>query len=366
MKKNLKKLSAIFTMALCFTLLAGCSKKKEAQVTQKDMIEKYAKFCTLEEYKGVEYDLTKTEVTDDMMQSEINGILSNYASSEESATEPAATGDKVNVDFVGTVDGEEFEGGSTNGAGYDITLGAGRMIPGFEDQIIGHKSGENFDIYVTFPENYGKENLNGKDAVFNITLNKVYKQTLPEYNDEFVADNTGYENTAQLEDAIKEKYTQSDENLNRESIMNSIMDSAVVDEYPEKDMQALIDETVEKVEAEAKGYGYDLETYVKAMYGVGSVDEFRQYISALAEDFMKEKIIICYVAKAEGITASEDDVKAYKQLMLDTLGMTEEELDDIYTEEDYIYYALADKVYDYLLENGTPVDNQASDDTKAE
>lgn len=360
MKKNLKKIGLVITMTLGLALLAGCSKKKDSQTNQKDMIEKYAKFCTLDSYKGVEYELTKTDVTDDVIQSEINNILSNYATSEE-ADKEAEAGDKVNVDFVGTVDGEEFEGGSTQGAGYDITLGAGRMIPGFEDQIIGHKPGENFDIYVTFPENYGKDNLNGKDAVFNITLNKVYEQILPEYNDEFVAANTGYENTAQLEDAIKEKYTQSDENLNRQSIMNNVMENASINEYPEKDMQALIDDTVTSVEAEAKGYGYDLETYVKAMYGVGSVDEFKQYISALAEDFMKEKIIICYVAEAEGITASEDEIKDYKQLMLDTLGKTEEELDEIYSEEDYIYYALADKVYDYLIENGTPVDNTSAE-----
>ena len=178
---------------------------------------------------------------------------------------------------------------------------------------------------------------------------------LPEYNNEFVTSYTNYKTTAELEDAIRENYATNDKNLNKQAIIEQVMKVANITEYPQKDVQALIDETVSKVEEEAKGYGYDAETYVKVLYGVSSMDEFKTYISGLAEDFIREKIVICAVAKAENITATDDEIKAYKQIMMDKLGMTEEELGEVYTNEDIVYYTIADKVYEVLLEKATPI-----------
>lgn len=353
MKKNVKGISLVLAASMGLALLGGCSKKSE--VNQNEMIEKYAKCCTLGDYAGVEYEAHITEVTDEVINAEINNLLLNYATAEEVADAIAENGDKVNIDFDGSIDGVAFEGGSTQGMGYDLTLGSGGMIDGFEDQIVGHKSGETFDIEVTFPEDYGKDDLNGRDAVFKITINKVYKMKLPEYNNEFVTSYTNYKTTAELEDAIRENYATNDKNLNKQAIIEQVMKVANITEYPQKDVQALIDETVSKVEEEAKGYGYDAETYVKVLYGVSSMDEFKTYISGLAEDFIREKIVICAVAKAENITATDDEIKAYKQIMMDKLGMTEEELGEVYTNEDIVYYTIADKVYEVLLEKATPI-----------
>ena len=353
MKKNFRKVSVILALAMGMTLLSECSKKDE--VSHSGMIDKYSACCTLGEYKGLEYEGISTVVTDEIMKAEMEYLLSYYATSEEVMEGTAKEGDTVNIDFTGTVDGVEFEGGSTGGAGYELTLGAGRMIDGFEEQIMGHDVGETFDIHVTFPENYGKEELNGKDAVFEITINSIIETTLPELTDEFLATNTGYTTVEELEQEIIDSYAENDAITNKSTLIELVIANSTINEYPENAMEELVDTTVENTRKEAESYGYDLETYVGARYGMASEESFKEYISALAEDFMIEKITICSIAKAEGIEASDEEIKSYKEEMMTNLGFTEDELMDVYTEEDIIYYALADKVYDFLIENNTAV-----------
>ena len=326
MKKKFKKLGAVMALAMGCVLFAGCSKS----VNQKDMLDKYAKCCQLGEYKGIQYDKVETEITDATIDYQVNYLLSNYATYENATTGTAKIGDIVNIDFTGTVDGVAFDGGSTNGAGYELTLGAGKMIPGFEEQIVGHDAGETFDINVTFPEDYGKEDLAGQDAVFEITINSIQVSTLPEYNDEFIAANTDYETVQEYEDAVAESIKENDKSYNLSVIMETVVNNATIEKYPEKELKKYIDKTIETATEEAKSYGYDLGTYVVARYGMASEQAFRDYVAAVTEDFMKEKIVICAIAKAEGITASKDEISEYKKQMMDNLGLTEKELDKEY------------------------------------
>ncbi len=357
MNKKLKTVGLITVLTMGLTLATGCS--KDGKVDQDKMIEKYAGYCELGEYKGIEYEASNVEVTDEILQAEINYLLASYATDQESTTEPAELGDKVNIDYTGSIDGVKFEGGSTEGQGSEITLGSAGFIDDFEEQIAGHKAGETFSIEVTFPEDYGKEELNGKDAVFEITLNNVYKQVLPEYNDEFVAANTYYSTTAELDDAIRESYAENDRSLNKKAVIEKVMENTTIKEFPKQDLEELIDTTIKNVEEEAGGYNMDTESYVRARYGISSMESFETYISGLAEDFLSEKIVICAIACEEGITVTDDEVDAQEKNMIENLGMTEETLYDVYTEEDVLYYALAEKVYDFLLENAVAVEADA-------
>ena len=184
--KKFKTLGYVLSLALGMTMLTGCGKKVDG-VDQQSMIDKYAAYCDLPDYKGLEYEETKSIVTDADVKTKIDSLLQQYATKTQVKEGTVKEGDNVNIDFVGSIDGEEFEGGNSNGAGYDLTLGSGAMIPGFEDGIIGHKVGETFNIKATFPENYGKDELNGKEADFKITINYITETELPEYNDAFVA-----------------------------------------------------------------------------------------------------------------------------------------------------------------------------------
>lgn len=363
MKKRLRSLGCVMALTISLAMLSGCGKKVNG-VDTKEMIDKYSAMCELGEYKGIEYTETKTEITQDMIQSEIDDLLSSYATTEKVMSGTAQLGDTVNIDFVGSIDGVEFDGGNSGGNGYDLTLGSGRMIEGFEEQIVGHDVGEVFDIDVTFPEEYQSTELAGQDAVFEITINYISKQNLPEYTDAFVASNTDSAGIAEYEQSVKEKletyYKSNDDETNKSSIMTAVIDSANITEYPEQEMEQLVDETVARVTDEAEGYGYDLGTYVTALYGM-TEDSFREYISGQAEDFMKEKIVVCAIAKAEGINVSKDDADAFKQNLINTYSVDEEKLAEYYDDEDIVYYALAEKVVNFLLENGTPVEATDTD-----
>lgn len=363
MKKNLKKLGLIFTITASLVLTTGCGKKDEKVV--EDMVSKYSGYCTLGEYKGIEYTEIKTVITEDDVQYQVDSLLDSHSTSTEVTSGVANDGDTVNIDFVGKVDGEEFAGGSTDGAGYELTLGSGMMIEGFEEQIMGHSVGETFDINVTFPEQYTEE-LAGKDAVFTITINAKIEKALPEYNDAFVAANTEYKTIAEYEEYLMTTMTENaakgDEDKNKTAIMTALIDSTTINEYPQKDMQELIDDTVDQVEAEAASSGYELKDYVVGFYGMQSVEDFESYVAEVVKSYMTEKIVVCAVANAEKISVTDEEIAAYKKEMMETLGITDEAtFNDSYSSEDVAYYTLAEKVVDFLLENATPVQATATD-----
>lgn len=365
MKKKFKRVGFVLALTMGLTLFSGCNRKING-VDAKEMINKYAAMCTLADYKGIEYVQSATPVTDDTVQSYIDSLLAQHSVTEKITTGVAKDGDTVNIDFVGSVDGVEFEGGNSGGVGYDITLGSGRFIPGFEDQIVGHSVGDKFDVVVTFPDPYMNEELSGKEAVFAVTLNHISVTTVPEYTDEFVASNTDSSTIAEYEETVRaeleETYGKSDLNNNKSAIITAVIEASTINEYPEKEMEELINETVSGIETDARTYGYDLATYVQTMYGMESEEVFRDYVSRLAMDYLNEKIIICAIAKAEGIKVNKDEVDEFKKSMMDDYGILDEKkFDENFTAEDIVYYTLAEKVIDFLLENGTPVEATSTD-----
>ncbi len=351
MNKKVKKFGCGLALVSSLFMLGGCGRVKP-----EDIIDKYAGMCELGEYKNVEYVETKTEITDDMVQNKVQEFLSGYAVSETLTSGTAEMGDTVNIDYVGYIDDEAFEGGS--GTGYSLTLGSGTMIDGFEEQIAGHDIGEIFDIKSSFPDEYpNNPDLAGMPAVFEITLNSITRTTLPEYTDAFVASNTDASSIAEYEQSIREQleadYAEMDERYNKSAVMQVVLENANITKYPEQEMEKVFNSTMEDVQAEADQYGYDLATYVSARYGY-SEDDFRDYVTSLVEDYMREKIVICAVAKAEGITVTKAEIKAYKAEMIENSGVDEDKFDEYYSDEDVTYYTIADKVVDFLLENGVP------------
>ncbi len=356
MKKSIRKIGYALIMTMGLSMLSGCGNDK---VNQDKFIDKYASYCELGEYKGVEFTKTQTEVTSEMVQSRVDELLETYTTTTAVTTGTTVNGDTVNIDFVGSIDGVEFDGGSTQGAGYELTLGSGTMIDGFEEQIVGHEVGETFDIDVTFPESYGSEDLAGRDAVFSITINSILEKEVPVYNDEFVATYTDYATVTEYEQSIINELTEDatayDAYYNKIAIMSVVVSGTNINEYPEKEMKELIDDTMADVSADASEYGYDLETYVIAKYGMASEEDFRTYITGVVEDYMKEKIVVCAVAKAENIRVTDAEIEEYREEMIANTGLTGDgEFEKTYSEEDVVYYALADKVSDYLVSNGVP------------
>ena len=357
--KKMKKISGVLVLTMGLALLSGCGKDSNEKIANK-MIDKYSAYCTLGDYKGIDYNAVSTEITDDMVNQQVESLLSSYSTTNYVTSGTAKLGDTVNIDFVGSVDGVEFEGGNSNGAGYDLTLGSGTFIDDFEEQIVGHKVGDKFDVTATFPEDYSPNpDLAGADAVFAVTLNSIKETVYPEYTDEFVASYTDAssieEYEQQIRDNLTESYKTNDDSTNKSTLMNIVIENATINEYPTQDAEKLIDDTIKNVESYAANYNLDLASYVSVYYGFSSEEEFREFIADMVEDYMKEKIVVCAIAKAENIKLSDEEIKAKKEEMMKSYGTTDEdEFAKMYKDEDVIYYALQEKVTDFILENATP------------
>lgn len=383
MRKFNKGCAVVLALALSMSFMTGCgdsngtsgkldntaSKATSSDATEsadntseefasiEDMIDQYAADVTLGEYKGMEYEAKNTDVTDDEVQAKVDSFVSGLATYDKDTTSVAKSGDTVNIDFVGTVDGEEFEGGNTNGSGYDLLLGSGSFIDNFEDQIIGHKPGETFTVDVTFPENYSqdKTELNGKAAKFETTLNYIKVNKPATYNDELVANNTSYKTTAEYEAAVREQLKQDKEDSALASAQNEVMvaviNNTTIENISAEDVQANADNIISSIKAQAESNGMEYETYLYYYYRYDDVDTFEQYVQQVCEESQKERMVVCAIAKKENISITDDEADKYLSNYAEKNSVDESALKQSLTDIEIKYNALAEKVMNFLMDN---------------
>ncbi len=325
-----------------------------------------SEYITLPDCSTFEMPKALTETTDDAVQSEIDKAVAQFATQEKDTdtSRVAEKGDKVNIDYTGTVDGVEFEGGKA--AGYDLTLGSNAFIPGFEDAVIGHKTGENFDINVTFPEDYGTEGtergeLNGKAAVFNITINHMYTTNTPEFNDEFVKENYGeiYSSAQEMRDDYRKLIIEDQMMLYAQSMLYSGSD---VIEYPQAATEFFEDYLVANIEAQAAQYGWTAEDLL-ALSGVESVEAYIESNKEAIEEYVKMHLMNQAYCEKEGLTVSDEYLEEY---LKETFG--EQDTDAIVTfyGKPYMKFSLLQQiVVDDLIEKMPVVDILPNESTDA-
>lgn len=274
----------------------------------------------------------KLTVDEDMVNSQIDYLRKNYLTETEDA---AKEGDTVNIDFVGKMDGEAFNGGS--GTGYDLVLGSGSFIDGFEDQLIGAKKGEKLEVNVTFPESYpNNPDLAGKPAVFDVTVNKV--STMPELTDQWVkehAEDMGskasdvasfrVEQQALLQAQVDYQYN----NTIQQDALQQIVDTSEI--TVSDAMQKYAEDYVISQEVStAKQYGHGLADMLN-MYGM-SVDDFKEEISSYATDYAKQRMVVAAIANEQGIKSSDQLID---ELAVELSGLAGKELNKIQLIEQY-------------------------------
>lgn len=247
----------------------------------------------------------KQVVDDEMIDAQINSLLSSY---KDEVDEAAKDGDTVNIDYVGTIDGVEFDGGSATG--YNLTLGSGTFIPGYEDQLIGAKKGEKVIVKVTFPEDYGNADLQGKDAEFAVTVNTVSRT--PELTDEWLKKHA--------EDLETEAKTVAEFRDEQKALLQAQVDYSYNSNVRTEALQQIVDNSeigmsdamkdyaeayVIKSEIDtASRYGYTLANMLD-MYGM-SVDEFKEEMAGFAADYAAQRIVVATIAEEQGIKASDE------------------------------------------------------------
>lgn len=260
-----------------------------------------------DDYADITIDADLGKVTDEDISSYIDqNVLSNYATDEQITDRAAADGDTVNIDYVGSIDGVEFDGGNTQGNGADLTLGSHSYIDDFEDQIVGHMPGETFDVTVTFPEDYGNEDLNGKEAVFKTTLNYIKVSKNPELTDDWVASNLGetmnLNNIDELDSYVKDTLLFSQQ---ASTVYGTLHDKAsFAEELPQSVLDYYRDAVLYRVYNYAKSYGTTMTTLLQSgMLGTSydSIDACLEDIQDSLEIAAEQSLLFQAVAEKQGL-----------------------------------------------------------------
>ena len=266
---------------------------------------------TVKNYKGIAASKAVAPVTDEAVNAELDRMRSRNARMITVEDRPAQKDDIAVIDFEGFVDGEAFEGGK--GEGYSLTLGSGQFIPGFEDQIVGHSIGEEFDVNVSFPEDYHAENLKGKPAVFKVKLHGITARELPELNDEFAKD-VNFETVDELKADIVKKLTEANEKAANTAFENALIDAVIANmegEIPEEMYEARIDEMVNDFEYRLQSQGLSMDMYLQ--YTGMTRDSFRLTFKDQATKQVQIALALEQIVAMENIVPSDEEIEAEAQ-----------------------------------------------------
>lgn len=392
-----KKLAVMLALCMTLTMVSACGKKdqkdnkeQESTATQEEGSEEetgtesgeegessttdepslagcdISKYITLGSYKGMDVPVAAPqEVTDEKaLEYLMANEFSSLAEEIEIVDRAAMEGDKVTFACVGTIDGVAFEGGSSGENDWDVVLGSGRMIPGFEEGIVGMELDETKDVVCSFPEDYGVDDLNGKEAVFTITLHKITVTEYPELTDELLVEKElGYETVEEAVEKTKERLTESVmanyKNEVENAILAAMLDNCTFIEEPaflvDKNYLALR----QNIESYAAMFGVSFGDFLGQYYGM-TEEEFEAEANAVAISAAQESLGLEAVAQAEGIRdISSEELMQEAEAYVAENSMSFPTVDALFesvTEEEFRDYIIAQRVIAWLVENNNVVD----------
>ena len=281
---------------------------------------------TLGQYKGLEVEKAPVEVSDEQVAAELDRMAQNVASTEE-VEKAAEMGDTANIDFEGFDNGVAFDGGK--GENFDLKLGSGSFVPGFEEQIVGMTAGEEKDIDITFPEDYHAE-LAGKAVVFHVKLNKVTVTNVPALDDEFAKDVSEFDTLEELKADIRAKALENAEKNAQSAFENACVEKAAeltAVEMPAALIEAELDNQMERFAYQLQMSGYSMDAYAKMMGG--DVNTMRQAFRPAAEKQAKINVTLTKIIETEGITVSEEDIAAEIEALAKQYEMEAEKVKEL-------------------------------------
>ncbi|WBW98912.1 trigger factor [Oceanirhabdus sp. W0125-5] len=262
----------------------------------------------LGEYKGIEAEKNTYEVTEEEIEGNLKAKAEQNARTVEKNDGEVVDGDIVTIDFKGSVDGVEFEGGTAED--YELTIGSKSFIDNFEEQLIGAKVGEEKEVNVTFPENYGRDDLNNKPAKFEVKIKAIKAKELPEIDDEFIKDVSEFDTVEEYKNDLRAKLEKSNtaraEREFEEALLEKVIANAEID-IPEVMIEREIDHMVKDLEMRLQYQGLDLETYYK--YTNNTAEKVREMMKENAEKKVMSSLVLSEIAKVENIEVSEEEAK---------------------------------------------------------
>ncbi|HEH7866827.1 TPA: trigger factor [Staphylococcus aureus] len=316
----------------------------------------------LGDYKGLEIEKQETELSDDELQEAIDHSLGHLAEMVVKEDGVVENGDTVNIDFSGSVDGEEFEGGQAEG--YDLEIGSGSFIPGFEEQLEGMKVDEEKDVVVTFLEEYHAEELAGKEATFKTKVNEIKFKEVPELTDEIANEldaeaNTVDEYKENLRKRLAEQKATDAENVEKEEAITKATDNTTID-IPEAMVNTELDRMVSEFAQRIQQQGLDLQTY----FQISGQDEsqLREQMKDDAEQRVKTNLTLTAIAEAEKIEATDEDIDKELEKMSKQFNISVEDIKNTLGNTDIIKNDVRiQKVIDLLRDNAKFVEGTKED-----
>lgn len=307
----------------------------------------------LGEYKGIKIEKIDVNVTDEEVEEEIKKVAEKNARVMSVDDRGIQKGDLAQIDFEGFIDGEPFEGGKASD--YVLEIGSGTFIEGFEDQLIGGKPGDDIEVNVTFPEDYGKNELAGKQALFKVIVNDVKVKELPVIDDEFAKDVSEFDTLEEYKADVKKKLEDNKEHMAKhkveEEVVKKVTENAAV-EIPEVMIENQIDRLLKNFDARLRYQGLDLDKYLMIMGADQST--FREQLRPEAEKDVKTQLVLEKLCKVENITASEEELDEELKSMAENI---KQDIDDFkkHLKDDDIEYIKTNveikKVIEFLVEN---------------
>lgn len=279
---------------------------------------------TLGQYKGLEVEKEEVNVTDEQVQAELDRMAQNVASTE-TVERPAKMGDTANIDFEGFDNGVPFEGGK--GDNFDLKLGSGQFVPGFEEQIVGMSAGEEKDIDITFPADYHAEELAGKPVVFKVKVHEVKETVVPEKDDEFVKDVSEFDTVAELRADIEKRIRDEKQAGIDRAFENAAVEKAAANmtvELPDSMIDEELDQEMERMDYELRSQGASLQAYAQMMGG--DMNAIRNSLRPSAQAAVRTNVLLDAVAAAENIEVSEEECEEEYKKLADSYKM---ELDKV-------------------------------------
>jgi len=317
---------------------------------------------TLGEYKGLAVHKNVTEITEDDVKAEIERARERASTFEDVTDRAAQMDDQTNIDYVGTVDGVAFEGGTANG--YNLTLGSGSFIPGFEEGVVGMEIGSEKDIAVTFPEEYHAEELKGKAANFHVKLNGIKVKVMPEMDDEFAKDVSEYDTFEEYKNATREKLekdaAERDENAFESALMQMAVDNAQMD-IPEAMIEDEVEGRIEDMKRRITYQGLNFDMYLQ--YTGMTLEALKDNMKPSAEMAVRTRLTVEAIKKAENfeVTAEETDAEIAeyaKRAGMELEKLTEQIGDN---KEYFAEMARVKKVYDLMKETAVEPAEEKTD-----
>lgn len=288
---------------------------------------------TLGQYKGLTVEKIKVEVTEDDIQSELKSIQQKNARLVEVTDRAAEDGDIAKISYLGTVDGVAFEGGQADS--HDLTLGSHAFIEGFEEQIVGHKIGDKFDVNVTFPDAYHAPELSGKAAVFAVELKGLSKKELPELNDEFAEDVSEFSTLDEYKTSIQDKLTKEKEEKAKQIQSDKLLDAAIANatmDVPQVMYDNKINQMMREFEENVGRQGLTLDIYCK--YMGTTKEDLKENFRETSEKSVRARLVLEQVAKEENLTISEEELEKEIGRFGESYGIDAQKMIEMFQEED--------------------------------